>query len=112
MNIKPTGIVNMKFRGAAALASLALLGAVSMHSAMAQGSWTSSMSVNPATAWLTKGVVVKASNLGPLSGSKINIQSATVAGITFDTILTNVTVGNDASSWGSGYIPQNPPITK
>ncbi len=92
------------------LASLALLGAVSMQPAKAQGTWTSSLPVTPATAWLTKGVVIKASNLGPMSGSKVNIQSATISGITFDTVLTNVTVGNDASSWGSGYIPQNPPI--
>ncbi len=97
-----------KFTRMAIFAGFALLGVVLARLSNAQGTWSSSLPVNPATAWLTNGIVIKASNLGPMG----SIRPEAVSGITFDTNLSNVATGGDGNDWGSGYIPQNPPITQ
>lgn len=83
------------------LAGIVLLGMSNLESAKAQGTWIENIPVNPATAWLTNGVVVRASNLGPMG----TVQPVNVEGINFDTNLSNVVTGGDGSDYGSGSIP-------
>ena len=104
--------MKIKLTSSSILAGIALLGASFVESAMAQGTWNVMLPADPVAAWTNNGVVVKASNLGPLSGGTINIQPVTVAGINFDTDLSNVTTGGDGSDFNSGYIPENPAVTQ
>jgi hypothetical protein len=97
MNIKPTQII--------ILTGILLIGVFSAELANAQGTWNFAFSVNPETCWSNNGVVVKASNLGPIGV----VQPVNVDGITFDTNLSNVTFAGD---YGNGVIPENPAITQ
>jgi hypothetical protein len=98
--------MNIKRTSTAILAGVALFGAGSVKLANAQGTWSVAYVVNPETVWVKNGVVVKATNLGPASGGTINAQPVTVAGITFDTDMSNIALGGGP---GSGIVPGSSP---